>query len=752
MPRDAHRLFSRLTRSAAARGVTLFLAVLGTLTAPRLATAQESATSPDPAPAQSLFQPVKINPWLEIPRHAGDYPAFKLAWQRVADVTDVSAVWPHPLISSRAVVATAAGLLITQDAGRTFKPLPGASAEKLGPITDVAFPLDRPDGFYLATKRRGVWFTPDNGATLKQVGAKSTGLAGDSVINLELHAGDITGRTILAAHGDSAAGLSRSLDGGQTWDVLHKEHHVFRTYTARAATQGIYIVAARTSDPDLQGLFVMPSLTEPWQEIVREVAVTGLCSPLMADDAVLVSTADRGLLRLARGGGVVKRVGPEDIDYWASVGATWGPCADSQVVFAFDPKKLGMVAWSTATVGESSDLIYAIPVNGQPTPHSKGLYTNAIVREGAHLRASAGGTVFYAAVNSMLYRAATARAGAGGIEILEAAVHPVINRFDPVAQQKSLDQVREALAQFPRQRSFTDAGASMLDVLKQHDLAMEGQRIIVTARVKADASAKPRSVSVDLSRLGLSPASELYDDGLHEDGAANDGVYANGFALALLTYKRQDKDWRQPWPGVVGLTITAAPAAEKGTLAGEVVPYSIVNPGGGVPFWERDQWSDSAAEQGKIKRGSALSAGGKRRGVSLGIEVPGPWRARLGGTRKTLDISGAAALVLSIRTTEDSADEINVHLRDEPTYAQPVTTPPVPLLAEGLVPAKKFTPAYQRIVIPIARLLKDAQEFQPSITHSIILSGKAGRPLTIMVEEAIFSYSLEGAAKGKVTP
>ncbi len=713
-----------------------------------LATLPAAAQDPAPAestPAPGLFNTVAINQWSSITRHAGSYPDLQLIWQKVEAATDVFGIWPHPLLPARAWVATGAGLLVTEDAGRTFKPLPEGSAEKIGAVTDIAFPLDSTDVCFVATKRKGIWTSGDNGKTFKQIGSKATGLAGDSVQFLDIYSGDLTGRTILACHGDSAPGLSRSTDGGQTWSVLHKEYHVFRAYTARAASEGIYVAASKAADPDVQGLYRMPSFTEPWQEMVRDVVCTGFTSPIMGDSSVLASTAERGLLRIARGGGVVKRIGPADIDSWAGIGATWGPTADSQIVFAFDPKTMGMAAWTMSSEGEGQELLDKVPFSDPPIAHSKGLYTNAIVREGAQLRASADGAVFYASINSMLYRAAR---GGNGVRIVEASIKPAVNRFDPMSQQNSLDQVRDALAQFPKRPNLAGAGASMLEVLKTHDQAMAGQRIIISAKVRSDGP-KPPSVTVDLSRLGLSPTSALLDDGQHDDGAAGDGVYSNAFALNLLTYRRPDKDWRHSWPGVVGLTITAA--ADNGNLAGVVVPYSIVNPAGGVPFWEREQWHDIAIEQGKIKRGTATSPQGKKRGLLLGIELPGPWRARVGGSRKTLDITGAAALVLQIRTAEDSTDDISIQLRDEPVFAQPATTPAVPLLAEGFVPAKKFTTTYQRIVIPLARLLKDADEFQPGITHSIILSGKAGKPMQVMIDEVIFSYS-EASEKGKVTP
>jgi len=112
------------------------------------------------------------------------------------------------------------GLSLSDDAGLTWKALPEATAEKVGMVQKVGFHPTEVDTFYLASAS-GIWMTNDAGTSFRQIGTKANGLAADAAQDILVYPADPFHHTLLAVHGSEAEGLSRSRDGGRTWDVLN---------------------------------------------------------------------------------------------------------------------------------------------------------------------------------------------------------------------------------------------------------------------------------------------------------------------------------------------------------------------------------------------------------------------------------------------------------------------------------------------------------------------------------------------------
>src|SRR3569623_160269 len=104
--------------------------------------ADSMAAPPRVRPARSHAMPVdpKLfdgNP----PHHIGEYPGFKIAWEADPRVRDVTGVFPHPLLTPRIVLATGAGLVISDDGGKNWNDLPGTAPAAIGPVRHVEFAL-----------------------------------------------------------------------------------------------------------------------------------------------------------------------------------------------------------------------------------------------------------------------------------------------------------------------------------------------------------------------------------------------------------------------------------------------------------------------------------------------------------------------------------------------------------------------------------------------------------------------------------
>lgn len=660
------------------------------------------------------------------------YPPFQLTWNVSTDQQQVLGVFPHQVMTPRAVLSTAAGLLLTEDAGKTWAPLPEATADKVGPILDVAFHPILPDTFYIASRTKGIWVTSDAGKTFTQIGSKAAGMASDTVVDLIVYTGDSSHKTLLAVHGDDAPGLSRSRDEGKTWDIVNPEYHFRRLISGQGnqqfagVLQQLYLFGSTLKEPDIQSVYSCSTVGEYVDEVMRDVVPTDMTYapiPYRKPAMVYVTTSDNGLNRLdnSDSSGLsfdLKQIPFKDVTGWASVGSTWGPSADIVNLFLYDPTKLGLVV-------SHDDLKTFLTA-------SSGLATSSLVKEGAVLRPNSNGTVFYAVAN-------------GSLSIgREPEDVPVVG-FTPAAFEinqntnKPWDDLAHSFEAFTNAKGHTlDAAKVLLHDTGDLEQLYRQYQIVVTARVPVQ-PAPPKSVTIDLSRYGGYPDMALFDDGRHNDGAAGDGVYGLTFGFLPQRYRPQDDEWRSSWPGRVamGVKATYADGHSQGAVGvvdtfEQVLDISIWHDGvasvtqdveGGVtvePFLN-PLAPNQPAYVPRLHKGD----------VAVRLKLPkGSWKIHFKAPYNMHNIDSHPALALSVRLDSGTAPkELYLQLNDAPDFSPPTTTSPVPLL-NGMT----LTNAYQRTVIPMTQVVGTALQFQRNHLNEIIISGENDAPGVLVVD------------------
>jgi hypothetical protein len=704
------------------------IALLLTLSASAVMAARPQPVADDTPPPFEIVG----GKWSRLVRHAGQYEPLRVVWQIEPQSPDAADVFADPFVPAHVLVATGRGLIETRDHGRSWHAVAEASTDKIGPVSSVAFAPNNADRYCVGSKTRGLWQTTDGGKTFRQLASKATGLASDSILTACFHPADKLHHTILAIHGEDAPGLSKSIDNGRTWKVLFPEHHVFRMAFHRDLAE-VVLVAATVKQPEVRNIYIMPSLEEPWQMLIGDAACTGSAEPVLPRDAFYLSTSDKGLFKLARNGGITKNVGPTGGEEWASLGATWGATADAELFYAYEPKKLGMVLFTTEQLDPA-------PVEeGQPAPlppaqpyttQSQGLFTGPLVMEDSRIQANANGTVFYAVVNKTLY---VGQRPAGSLVVRDVSVDPPLREIRPEVIDGAFRTLDQALDAFAADTDVLHAARQFQPTLKQQIEVLSAQRITVTARIECPEGHRLRSVTVDLSRLELSPRSPLLADGRHNDGAAGDGLYANTFSFDSKNLKNFSGDFRGDWSGAKGLTVSAV--GDDGSLAGAVGVFHVTRPVNSVLFW--DDWSPPTPEAGSVKGNTFRRSGGDWNRLDREIEVtePGPWSVVLHTARECVDLSPHYAVSFLIRASRDIADDVAIQFRDMPTYAIPTTTAPVYLMKDGLLRSDKITTKFRRVVIPVSRLVKDSPEFQPGVTHGMVVSSKSAAAVQIYLRD-----------------
>ena len=550
-------------------------------------------------------------------RHTGKYPPLSVVWKADERLQRVLGVYPHDVLAGRAVVATAAGLVLSEDAGGAWTPLAKTGPDDLGTVRHVAFAPDSVDTFYVATDRKGVFITEDAGKTFRPIGSKAAGLASDETAGVCIYPGNRRLRSLLVWHGEAAPGLSYSADAGHTWRVLDTDYFVHQVLVASPGDQELFLIASPKGAKDVRNVYYALAPDEHWVEVMRDVVPTDAAVSLLWAGGVksekvfrganpYLSTADQGLYRLTLGDG--DRVGPAQPNSLASVGLAWGPTADSQILFAYDARRLGMVA--------SADDFETIA----PQP---GLPAGPFIREGARVRASSNGAAFYAVANDALYLGRRAL-GAG---LVQAAVTPPVFAFEREKYDAAMHAVRTAIYQFPQERHAGEAARQLVKFAHDAEAASTATEFTVTAQV-TPADFKPVSITADLSRFGGSPVTPMFDNGKHGDGTAGDGRYGAVFRMEPDRVNRQHwEDWRRLWPGLMGVTVTAVRPTAPWRASWR---RSTCSTGPGTSPTKRAA-TRSSSRPGRGKNGSAAST------VRTTPTATMPWRS---GSRRTGRASG----------------------------------------------------------------------------------------------------------------
>ncbi|NQT86084.1 hypothetical protein HQ560_04925, partial [bacterium] len=636
-------------------------------------------------------------------------------WRADARLRSVRAVFAHPILPLRALLATSSGLLASDDAGRTWRPLPSATAKAIGRVQDVAFDPVATDRFILATDGNGVWASEDGGKTLRCIGAKARGMASDETAAICLYAADRRLATLIVAHADAARGLSVSEDGGATWKVIARGFHVHHIHDGAPGDLWLYFDAAKADAPDARGIHAAHSLGEPWYQLLRDVLPTAFCNPVHRKHALL-ATADTGLHVLTESGATPLPVTEKGLTAVTSLGVTWNGHADSQLAYAYDPRKQGLIVSADAFA--------------HTTSHAQGLFTGPFVREGAHVRAAADGNVFLAVANGTLYRGV--RLG-GTLRVSGVAVTPPSVSIARRQYAAAIRHMRTGLRPLADARSAVGPARRLLGHIESVDCALSSRQVGVTARVTGRGGA-PTAVTVDTSRLGGPTQAPMLDDGRHGDGKAGDGVYGVTLPISPDALTPDGQDWRRPWPGPMPLTVTAV--AKDGSLAAAVGLLNIHEHT--EPFSLTDStryWRASDADLTGIAYSKGIEQGAPTAPQWTGYTFQtkaGDWRFVAGYQERRFDCTGFHALSFWIKTDRPLDGPVRMILRDFPEYLAPTDTPAVTLGPD------KVTPSWRRIVLPLKSLLAPVPQFQTRLLAFFVLSGSDKAPRTFWIDGLTF--------------
>lgn len=645
------------------------------------------------------------------------YPPLRLTWSLNPDIKQVSGVFPHPILLQRAVLATGSGLLLTDDSGHSWSKLPEATVEKVGPIRDIAFHPALADTFYIASQTKGIWVTTDNGKTFRQLGTKAKGMASETVVSLVIYSGDPSNQTLLATHGITTPGLSRSRDGGQTWDVVNTEYCFRRVLCGDRAPSWFFLLIGSTpKEPEIQNLYSCKTVGEFITELLRDIVPTDIaCAPLPHTRAIspfYVTTSDSGLYRIDNTEFLpeVKQLGFKGIDGWASVGVTWGPNADVINLFLYDPSKLGLVV--------SSDNLAHIRTA------SDGLPVGPLVKEGAAIRPNANGTVFYAVISDALSM------GRVSEDVPALDIKPATFELASNSEiDKAWKELGGAFDKFSRTEGSAAAAAKALCQNVGDPQGMYHHcQLTVTARLPLKPS-PPTSVTIDLSRFGGAVDTPLFDDGKHGDGAAGDGTYGLTFAFLSAPRLPPDYEWRSSWPGRVPLGVTATyPDGRHEGAVGIVGVYSRINDED--VLFGRDRWPAAPKVEGDATARPEKNPPEIHKGSgALRIEVKkGHWAVHIKTSLHNITSHEAAAFEIRVADGEPP-QEINLQLCDRPEFSPPTTTGPAPAL-RGTV----LTKDYQRVIVPILPLETASPQFQSTNLDEVIFSGDSDAPATLFID------------------
>jgi hypothetical protein len=280
------------------------------------------------------------------------------------------------------------------------------------------------------------------------------------------------------------------------------------------------------------------------------------------------------------------------------------------------------------------------------------------------------------------------------------------------------------------------------EAIDQYKAAMSADAITITARVVGDE--KPALVSVDLSRVSSRPGAQetiMYDDGLHSDGAAGDGVYGVTVGLQPDALRNNYADWRRPMPGGVALTVTAVPggALDKKAgrrLSGAVGVLCVLARPETRTYWRVDPIRDWKDAQG-LDQPPAIDESQPHpdklflRSLMFGVKDT-PWSLPLNDAPTPENFLGYWCLSFWVRTDRATGKDITVNLRDSFEDSLPTDGPKVSLIKDGMIEGGVIDTTWRRVTIPI--FLKKGligNGMVPTAVGEVVLSGSTASPSAV---------------------
>ena len=465
-----------------------------------------------------------------------------------------------------------------------------------------------------------------------------------------------------------------------------------------------------------------------WQRQVSDAAPTdGMWYKPFG--AFYVTTLDKGVLRIGSNGGTLQELGGTD-QAWFGVGSTWDSHADAPVVYLYQPTGRG-VMWTTNDLTGTVD-------------QSRGLYRGTFVSDGSQVRANAGGTRFYGAINGALWVGRDANV----IRVDAVTLKPPVVTVAGSAYDGGFWRSgEEALREYAAARRVAPQAGRLSGIVHSLNTAIPAGPVRVQARVVVPDGAVP-TVTVDLSRLGLSAVAplELVSNGLYE---ASFEVTPEGLGLAA---NRSLREWRESWPGSMPVTVSVCatgrpPAGGIGTFSLYRMPEALT--------LGRDHWAlGLGTTVGKVTFTCEHDEGDQYKALHQRLTVgPGVWRAPIGHSAVSANIANYCAMTFSIRSLGRADGDIVVQLTDKPPDMEPSMTPGLPIVAGGYVEGGTITTEYRRVTIPVADLLKGSTTFDPELFNGMVLSGNSATNYTYLIDDWRFEVSGPDAKPVKgVTP
>jgi len=718
------------------------------------------------------------------PAGGKEYPKFNISWQVNEDLHGVQGVYPDPYASSRVVLVMDDGLRVSDDLGNKWQAIPGTSAGAIGQIKHVEFSLESPQAMFLASASKGVWKIEDAAKAPVQIGSKAGGLADDSVATVCLDGADPTMRTLLACHGQKAMGVSRSFDGGRTWSVTPGtgNYFVHAILPGGPGYSWAQIVASTKEAPDKKSIFFAGQIGDYLAEMINDVSPCDGALAVVRDPKVVGewavkgdcgywATSGGGLIRCTHCGNDSRRIGPDTIAKLTSVGVTYGPTAGTQIIYAYEPTKLGMV------VSQDGGQTFG--------SFSNGLYKGQFVKQGSHIRASAGGGTFFAVINDSLY---VGRRHTGKIAISDITVSPPEISFSIGQSGEAARVMRTPLSEFRTVRGTGEASKQLLGQIRDQAAAQSSLGVTVTARLSKAGGAsaattlpadqKPVWVTLDASCLqnhdprfqhvamvDARSVGNYWEERGMPGSARPTALPAAEDVYGATCGLRMDRLWPagwetlcRPWPGPIPVTITAL--SPDGSISSAVAVVSLYNRPETLTFWqpvdsrypgalgEVDAFLCEPPPVAGVPQSVATPPSGSRKALHI-LAKGKPWSLPLTNEPYGANISGYYALAFWIRCGGKTSPELYAQLQDNSGDSFPITSAKVPLQKENLVEGGPITDTYRRVVVPLERILKETAPdpnragsasdlaVRRSSVKSLILSGDGQSPQNYWVGDIV---------------
>lgn len=635
-----------------------------------------------------------------------------LKWVAMRELRDVRAVFPHPTDPNIIYLATRAGLMASADAGKTWREMESASADKLGAVTALAVSPADESVICLGTDQSGLWLSANGGKSWSAMGSASEALAAQHVEYVDFCTSDPSFRTVMASHGTAAAGLSVTRDLGQTWDVLGSDRY-FRGFAKYRQT----IVAAGSltvTEGKVWGIHRSGHDGFRWEECNRDIRVGEPALSMLKPVKFFFSTLTGQVYESYDDGQAWTVVCDYQNANWVSLLFTYGQTEAAELLAAYDPHREGV----TISARRFS--------HGSRSKYNDGLYIGPYVKSGAMLRANANGTAYFVVMNSELWASQRQLPDKGPVVVQANCVPSTVWVGHAAVSQAEhhLNDNVQAVAQGDQRNQTIRAIARSAGMIQQKLSAME---LTVRAEVKHPGGAAAiKSVTVDLTPLLGSRTAPLFDDGQHGDGQAGDGVWAGKVSFTPAVFGQQNAgDRRRPLPGACALTVTASDGAASSSWTAVV---SIQQRPDAIGLWGHKLSGTFDLMYGPVALHEARDEGLRFGTPALCVAAtgPGPWRTGW-VTSEPMNIAGRDYLSFHIRG--DTNQNLQVQLVDNyQIYDEHLDElhygPPVSIIAGGYL--KAITPEYQQVRIPIKALLPKGTIFLRMYTAGLAVSSPAG--------------------------